>query len=87
MVVLTILAGSMFLATGLMRVFMAVQVPAGRWAFILSGLTSIALGVIVLLNIVGASFALLGTLLGVQTLLEGLTILMVGRLRRVTPSG
>ena len=85
-VVLTVLAGAMFLSTGLMRVFMAVQVPAGRWAFILSGLISVALGLIVLFNIVGASFALLGTLLGVQTLLEGLTILMVGRLRKVTSS-
>lgn len=85
-VVLTLLAGALFLSTGLVRVFMAVQVPAGRWAFILSGLVSVALGVIVLLNLATASFTLLGTLLGVQTLLEGLTILLVGRLRKVISS-
>ncbi|MDQ2623894.1 MAG: DUF308 domain-containing protein [Actinomycetota bacterium] len=83
-VILTIMAGAMFLSTGLMRVIMAAQVPASRWAFILSGLISIALGLLVLFNLVDASFALLGTLLGVQTLVEGLTIIMVGRLRKVT---
>ena len=83
-VVLTILAGALFLSTGLMRVFMAAQVPSGRWAFILSGLVSVALGVIVLFNLAAASFTLLGVLLGTQTLVEGLTILMVGRLRKVT---
>ncbi len=81
---LTILAGALFFSTGLMRIFMAAQVPAGRWAFILSGLISVALGVMVLFNLAAASFALLGILLGVQTLVEGLTIILVGRLRKVT---
>jgi len=83
-VTLTILAGALFFSTGLVRVFMAAQVPSGRWAFILSGLVSVVLGVVVLFNLATASFTLLGILLGVQTLVEGLTILLVGRLRKVT---
>ena len=83
-VVITLLAGALFLSTGLARVFLASQAPSSRWAFVLSGLISIALGFIVLFNLATASFGLIGILLGTQTLVEGLTIIMVGRLRKVT---
>lgn len=78
---LTIMAGSLFLASGLTRVITAWQRPEGRWLLVLSGLISIGLGLWVLLNIVTATLTLLGVLLGVQTLIEGLTLIMVGRLR------
>jgi len=81
---LTIIAAALFLSTGLLRIFMASQAPGARWAFILSGLVSVALGIIVLANPLAATLQLLGILLGVQTLVEGLTIILVGRLRKVT---
>lgn len=45
--------------------------PENRWGLLISGIASAVLGVIVLFNIVTATFTLLGVLLGVQVLLEG----------------
>lgn len=78
---LTLMAGSMFLASGLTRVITASQAKQGRWLLVLSGIISIGLGLWVLFNIVAATLGLLGTLVGIQTLLEGVTLIMVGRLR------
>ncbi|MFK5635686.1 MULTISPECIES: HdeD family acid-resistance protein [unclassified Ornithinimicrobium] len=81
-VALTLLAGSLFLASGLTRIFASAQFTQGRWLLIASGVVSVLLGLWVLFNIGTATLTLLGTLLGVQTLLEGLTLLAVGRLRK-----
>jgi membrane protein HdeD len=53
--------------------------PENRWGLLISGIASAVLGVIVLFNIVTATFTLLGVLLGVQVLLEGLTLAFFGR--------
>ena len=85
---LTLLAGSMFLATGLLRVFGGALVPEARAVLIVSGLISVVLGLWILLNLTTATLTLLGTLLALQTLLEGITLVAVGRVRPVTsPSG
>ncbi|WP_409329880.1 HdeD family acid-resistance protein [Trujillonella humicola] len=89
---LTLLAGSMFLATGLVRVFGAWTVPGARVVLTLSGLVSVGLGLWILLNLTTATLTLLGTLLALQTLLEGVTLIAVGRLRPApaapaTPAG
>lgn len=78
---LTLMAGAMFFASGLTRVIAAGQAKEARWLLVFSGLISIALGLWVLFNIGTATLTLLGTLVGIQTLLEGLTLIMVGRLR------
>ena len=78
---LTLMAGSLFLASGLTRVITASQSPQGRWLLVLSGVISIALGLWVLFNIGAATLTLLGTLVGIQTVLEGITLIAVGRLR------
>ena len=44
--------------------------PENRWGLLISGIASAVLGVIVLFNIVTATFTLLGVLLGVQVLLD-----------------
>lgn len=80
---LTLLAGSMFLATGLVRIFLGFQVSEARWVLVISGLISVTLGLLVLFNLLEATLTLLGILLGVQTLLEGMTLLAAGRLRPV----
>jgi membrane protein HdeD len=78
---LTLLAGSMFLTTGLVRVFGASVVPEARALLVVSGLISAALGLWVLLNLTTATLTLLGTLLALQTLVEGVTLIAVGRVR------
>lgn len=80
-VTLTLLAGSLFLVGGVVRIFGAFQYPHGRWILILSGIISVGLGLIVLFNLWEASFVLLGILLGVQTVIEGITLAVVGRVR------
>lgn len=83
---LTLLAGSMFLVTGLVRIFLAFQITEARWLLVISGVISAGLGLFVLFNLVAATLTLLGVLMGVQTLLEGMTLLFVGRLRRAGPA-
>lgn len=81
---LTLLAGALFLASGLTRVIGALQATESRGLLIVSGVISIALGLWVLFNLGTATLTLLGVLIGVQTLIEGLTLIIVGRLRPVT---
>jgi uncharacterized membrane protein HdeD (DUF308 family) len=83
-VTLTLLTGALFFAGGLARIFAAPQFPEARWIFVVSGIFSVVLGLIVLFNLAAASLTLLGILLGVQTLIEGFTLMIVGRVRQVT---
>lgn len=78
---LTLLAGILFLAGGVVRVFGAFQFQKGRWLLVLSGVISVMLGLAVLFNLLEASFVLLGVLLGVQTVIEGMTLAIAGRVR------
>jgi len=82
---LTLVAGSLFLATGLVRIFLGFQVSEARWVLVISGLISLVLGLLVLFNLLTATLTLLGVLLSVQTLVEGLTLLVAGKLRPVSP--
>jgi len=77
----TLLAGALFLAVGLTRLFAATQMPSARVVLVVSGILSIALGLIVLFNLSIAVPSLLGLLLGIQVLIEGATILVAGRMR------
>ena len=80
-VALTLLAGAMFFSSGLVRIALGVTLKAARWPVIISGLISTGLGLYVLFNLAPASAQLLGIMLGIQTLLEGVTLIAVGRLR------
>jgi uncharacterized membrane protein HdeD (DUF308 family) len=78
---LTLLAGALFFASGLTRVVAASQSPESRWLLIISGLISVGLGLWVLFNLTAATLTLLGALVALQTLIEGFTLIFVGRLR------
>jgi len=80
---LTLIAGALFFTSGLTRVVVAFTQPTHRLALVVSGLLSLALGVWVLSNPIEAPLQVLGILLGVQILLEGLTLIAIGRLRPV----
>lgn len=80
-VALTLVAGALFLTGGLVRVVTAFQSDKHKVILAVSGVVSIGLGIYVLLNPVTATLSLLGILLGVQILVEGLTLIALGRLR------
>ena len=80
---ITLLTGALFLSTGLARIAGAGHFGADRWLIVISGLISVGLGLFVLFNIVSASLTLVGVLLGIQTLIEGMTLLVAGRVRFV----
>jgi uncharacterized membrane protein HdeD (DUF308 family) len=78
---LTLVAASMFLLGGLTRIIAAVQQPVARPSLFISGFVSLILGLIVLTNLMSATFMLLGALVGVQALADGIALLLVGRSR------
>jgi uncharacterized membrane protein HdeD (DUF308 family) len=79
-VTLTLIAGTVFLVSGIVRLVVAGNEPEHRGMLIFAGLISLVLGLLVLFNLFTASFVLLGILLGVQLLVDGLSIMMIGRL-------
>jgi uncharacterized membrane protein HdeD (DUF308 family) len=81
-VTLTLVAGTMFLSVGVARLAAAGQFPELRVPLILTGGISLVLGLMVLFNLFTFSYTLLGVLLGIQLLTEGLAIMIVGRLGR-----
>lgn len=83
-VTLTLLAGAIFLTGGIVRMIAAAQEPEYRIPLVFSGAISAILGLIVLFNLFETSFVLLGVLLGVQTLIDGLTMMVIGRWRVTT---
>lgn len=82
----TLVAGSLFLVVGIARLAAAIDDPGHRVSLIFGGGVSVVLGLVVLLNIVTATYTLLGVLLGIQVVSEGLTTLLFGReARRAGP--
>jgi uncharacterized membrane protein HdeD (DUF308 family) len=84
-VTLTLLAGTIFLAGGVVRLAVAAEDRAYRVPLIFGGIVEVALGLIVLFNLFDASYVLLGVLLGVEVLVEGITMLLIGRWHMTTP--
>jgi uncharacterized membrane protein HdeD (DUF308 family) len=82
---LTLVAGSLFLVVGIVRIVAAAQEPEYRVPLIISGIVSAFLGLLVLFNLVTATYTLLGVLLGVQALMDGFTMMVIGRWR-VSPA-
>jgi uncharacterized membrane protein HdeD (DUF308 family) len=83
---ITLLTGALFLSTGLARIAGAGHFGPDRWLIVISGIISVGLGLFVLFNIVSASLTLVGVLLGIQTLIEGMTLLVAGRVRLLPAS-
>jgi uncharacterized membrane protein HdeD (DUF308 family) len=75
----TLVAGSLFLVLGIARLAVSVQDPEHRWSLVFGGGVSLVLGLIILFNIVTATYTLLGVLLGVQVVTEGLMTMVFGR--------
>lgn len=76
---LTLIAGTVFLVSGIVRLAVAANEPEYRVALVFSGVISTVLGLLVLFNLFTATTVLLGILLGVQVLVDGLTMILIGR--------
>jgi uncharacterized membrane protein HdeD (DUF308 family) len=80
MISLTLLLGVLFLMTGVARLIVAFrlrQTPV-FWLLLLSGAASVLLGVLIFGNFAAAATTLLGLLLGVQLLAEGVALIALG---------
>lgn len=76
---LTLIAGTIFLTSGIVRLVASAADPEYRVPLLLGGVVSTALGLIVLFNLFDASYVLVGVLLGIQVLVDGLSMILVGR--------
>lgn len=84
----TLVAGSLFLVVGIARLAAAFEYPELRVPLLLAGGVSLILGLLVLFNLVTASYTLLGIFLGLEVLAEGLAIMIFGRdARRAASAG
>ena len=87
---LTIMLGAFFAADGAARIILAFRVRPQRawWLFLVSGLLSLALGVLVLIGLPsGLSIAFLGVVVGINMILTGFSFLCcTGNERRGTLS-
>jgi len=81
---LSLAIGSIMLVIGITRLVAAVQHPEARWVMVLSGVLSLVFGLLILSQWPTSALWLIGTLLGVQLILDGVGLLMVGRPRLAT---
>lgn len=79
MVSLTLLVAVLFLATGAVKVFYGFSLkPVSGWGWVLfSGIVSVALGILILADMPWAAVSVLGILLGVELLSNGVLFLFV----------
>lgn len=78
-VTLTLMAGALFLVSGVLRLAESSQEPEYRVPLIAAGVVSLVLGLLVLFNLFDVSDKLLGVLLGIQVLVDGLALMVIGR--------
>jgi uncharacterized membrane protein HdeD (DUF308 family) len=80
---LTLLAGSLLLVGGVVRIIAAFQPDAPRGLLLFSGGVTLLLGLMVLSQWPVSALWFLGTILGIELIVDGLTTAMSGRLRPV----
>lgn len=81
---LTLLLGIVFLLTGIMRIMLGVGIQQAqtKWLLILSGVAGVVIGVLIFGNIAEAATTLLGFLLGIELLSQGIALLLLGLMGR-----
>jgi membrane protein HdeD len=79
---LSLAAGALLITGGLVRIVLAVQERDQRVPLAFSGVVGIVLGLMILNRWPDSALWLLGTVLGVQLVVDGLLLIVLGRLRR-----
>jgi uncharacterized membrane protein HdeD (DUF308 family) len=85
LVALSLAIGAIMLVTGITRLVAAVQHAEVRLALVLSGVLSLILGFLILSRWPTSALWLIGTLLGIQLIVDGATMILIGR-RRLFPT-
>ncbi|MDY6861233.1 MAG: DUF308 domain-containing protein, partial [Pseudomonadota bacterium] len=77
---LAAVVGALFLIMGALRLLIGMQLPNGqlRWMLLLAGIASIVIGVLVFSDFQNAATAILGLLLGIQLLADGIGLVVFG---------
>ncbi|HEV7655534.1 MAG TPA: DUF308 domain-containing protein [Mycobacteriales bacterium] len=83
---LSLAIGASMVTSGVVRLVAAVQHPEARSALVVSGGLSLVLGLLILNQWPKSALWLLGTLLGVQLVVDGLTLVLAGRPRLRAPA-
>ena len=79
-VTLTLIAGGGFLVGGLVRLVVAGQEePTSRLPLLVGGIISTTLGLLIVFNLFTASLTLLGLVLAIEMMSDGLVMMMFGR--------
>jgi len=80
LVSLTIILGALFLISGVGRLAVALSLSGTRtfWMMVLSGVISAGLGLFILFNVPESSPVLLGTLLAIELMMIGSTLVALG---------
>jgi uncharacterized membrane protein HdeD (DUF308 family) len=81
---LTLLAGSLLIVGGIVRLAAAFQPGAPKGVLLFSGGITLLLGLLVMFQWPVSALWYLGTILGLQLILDGLTTALTGRVRPVT---
>jgi membrane protein HdeD len=71
----------MLIFGGLIRIVVSFLEPGQRLVLLISGVLSLALGVLLINQWPESALWLLGTLLGIQLVVDGLLLIVLGRLR------
>ena len=78
---LTLLAGSLLLVGGMLRVVLAFQPGMPRAVLLLSGGVTLILSFLILTGFPASALWFLGTVLGVELIIDGVTTILLGRIR------
>jgi uncharacterized membrane protein HdeD (DUF308 family) len=81
---LSLVVGALLVAGGIVRIAQAVLERDQRLVLLLSGVVTLVVGVLILNRWPESALWLLGTLLGVQIVVDGLLLMVFGRLRLTT---
>jgi uncharacterized membrane protein HdeD (DUF308 family) len=78
-IALSIVVGVSFILSGIAKMFLGFTIAGGgfRWLLVLSGLLSVILGVIVFSDFPVSAVSVLGILLGIELLLNGIAALSI----------
>ncbi len=84
MVSLTVLVGVLFLVMGAIRLYIAFRLREAPlfWPFLIAGAASILIGGMIFADVMAAATTLLGLLLGIQLLADGVALVALGLLAR-----
>ena len=78
---LTLLAGSLLFVGGILRLVLAFQPGMPRGLLLFSGIITLALSLLILVGWPASALWFLGTVLGVELIIDGITMALPGRIR------